>query len=210
MKKGLLLGLMLLLGAGVYSQSVVLDGNPASVRWNQVKTPSFNIIFPEGYEAQAQKIANTLEYIKVAESQTLSPTLPRKIPVVLNMYQSISNGLVGMGPWRSEFDLMPSPRPELQGTNDWDELLSTHEYRHMVQFHHSRQGFNKFVHFVFGQQALAGMGFAAVPRWFWEGDATLIETLHTESGRGRIPAFGRVYRTNFLEGKRYNYTKHHL
>ena len=210
MNKGLLVLVMVVLCRLAWGQDVVLETEPSSIRWSQIKTPSFQVIFPEGFDSQALRVANTLEALKDAETKTLSPSLPSRIPIVLHMYQSVSNGLVGMGPWRSELNMIPSPRADLQGLNSWQDLVTSHEFRHVVQFHHSRQGFNRLVYYLFGQQSQAGMAFAAVPRWFWEGDATLIETLHTPGGRGRIPAFGRVYRTNFLEGKRYDYNKQHL
>ena len=192
------------------AQQPVLSGNPGTVQWDQVQTPSFQVIYPSGYDRQALRIANMLEHLKEEEAETMSESLPQRIPIILNNFQAISNAFVTMGPWRSEFNMMPSPRPDLQGTNQWDELIAAHEYRHVVQFHHSRRGFNRLIYYVFGQQTQAGMAFAAVPRWFWEGDATLIETLYTPSGRGRIPAFSRIFRTNLIEHKRYDYNKQHL
>ncbi len=47
-------------------------------------------------------------------------------------------------------------------------MLSSHEYRHIVQFQRSITAFNKFFYYVFGQQAVAGLAFAAAPQWFWE------------------------------------------
>ncbi len=210
MRKGALFFLLVVLCSHAFAQAPVLNSNPGSVRWDQVITPSFKIIFPSGYDQQALRIANTLEHLKNAEAETMSDSPPKRIPIILNQYQSISNAFVTMGPWRSEFNLMPSPRPELLGTNTWDNLIAAHEYRHVVQFHHSRRGINRFLYYIFGQQTQAGMAFAAVPRWFWEGDATLTETLYSRSGRGRIPAFGRVFKTNLLEEKRYDYNKQHL
>jgi hypothetical protein len=211
MKKGGLLFLLLaFLCMEVQAQEPVLNSNPGNIRWKQVVTPSFQVIYPQDNENEAQRIANLLENLKEQEASTMSESMPRRIPVILNQYQSVSNAFVSMGPWRTEFNLMPSPRPDLLGTNQWDELIASHEYRHVVQFHHSRRGFNRLLYYIFGQQTQAGMAFAAVPRWFWEGDATLTETLYTPSGRGRIPAFGRVFRANLMEGRRYSYNKQHL
>jgi hypothetical protein len=50
----------------------------------------------------------------------------------------------------------------------------------------------------------------AAPPWFWEGDAVVTETAFTRAGRGRIPRFGVVFRTNLLEGRTFNYNKQHL
>jgi len=54
-----------------FSQSTtVLDNNP-NLKWKQVKTPNFNVIFPTGFEVQAMRMANTLEHIRIPESKTL-------------------------------------------------------------------------------------------------------------------------------------------
>ena len=60
------------------------------------------------------------------------------------------------------------------------------------------------------QQAVAGFAAAAAPQWFWEGDAVATETAFTHSGRGRIPNFNLLLRTNFLEGRTFRYNKAYL
>lgn len=193
-----------------FAQLPVLNNTPTSLRWNQIVTPSFRVIFPRGHEDHAMRVANTLEGIHVREARTLSTTLPPSIDIILQDFNAFSNGFISYGPRRGEFFTMPPQDPDLAGTNDWLDLLAVHEYRHVVQFHHSRQGFTRLLYYLFGQQTQAGTAFSAVPRWFWEGDATLIETLYTPSGRGRIPAFGRVFKANLLEGKQFTYNKQHL
>ena len=46
-----------------------------------------------------------------------------------------------------------------------------------------------------------------IPTWFLEGDAIDTETVFTQSGRGRIPHFSHLYRTNLLTRKQFSYTK---
>ena len=135
---------------------------------------------------------------------------PKRISVLLQNQSSISNGFVTLAPRRSEFFTMPAQDYNFTGNNDWLNLLASHEYRHIVQFQQSITGFNKLVYFVFGQQAVAGMAFVAAPQWFWEGDAVATETAFTHSGRGRIPNFDLLFRTNFLEGRTFNYHKQYL
>ncbi len=192
------------------AQTRVLDNNPASIKWSQINTPSFKIIFPKGLDDQAQRMANTLEHISAPVSKSLGNKKPKKLPIVLQNQNSISNGFVALGPRRSEFQTTPPQNYNFIGTNKWMDLLAVHEYRHVVQFSQSRTGWNKLFHFLFGQNTQAGMAFTAAPPWFWEGDATVTETVLTPSGRGRIPDFDRIFRTNLLEGKRFNYNKQHL
>lgn len=191
-----------------YSQEV-LDNLAPNVKWKQINTPNFKVIFPTDFESEAQRVANILETIHEPESESLG-TLPRKVPVILQNQNSAINGFVSLGPRRSELFTTSPQDYNFLGTNDWFTLLATHEYRHIVQNAHSRKGFTKVMSYAFGQFTQSAMANAAVPQWFWEGDATVMETAYTPSGRGRIPAFDRVFRANLLEGKRFDYHKQYL
>ncbi len=203
---------LLFLGSFFLAQaqySVVMETNAATVKWYQVNTPNFRVLYPKGFEIQAQRVANTLETIRTPESRTMG-TAPRKISVILQNQSAQSNGFVTVAPWRSEFYTMPTQNYNFAGTNDWLNELAVHEYRHMAQFQRSITGFNKFFYYLFGQQATAGFAFAAAPQWFWEGDAVAMETAYTPSGRGRIPQFDMLFRTNIMEGRTFNYHKQYL
>ena len=187
----------------------ILENNPPSLRWYQMRTPHFQVIFPAGFDSQALRMANTLEHIRVPESRSLgTPSVP--LPVILQNRSSISNGFVALGPRRSEFYTMSTQNYNFLGSNDWLNLLASHEYRHMAQYSHANRGFNRLIYRISGQEALAGMSFLAAPQWFWEGDAVATETAFTHSGRGRIPEFDLVFRTNLLERKDFGYNKQYL
>ncbi|HMG89127.1 MAG TPA: hypothetical protein VK589_03680 [Chryseolinea sp.] len=191
------------------SGQVVLENNPTSLKWQQVNTKNFRVLFPKGFDLQAQRVANTLEHIHTAESRTLG-SRPRKISVILQNQSSESNGFVSIQPRRSEFYTMPPQDYNFLGTNDWLDLLASHEYRHIVQYQHATRGFNRVIYYLFGSTGLSGMAQAAAPQWFWEGDAVATETAFTRSGRGRIPNFNLLFKTNFLEGRTFNYHKQYL
>lgn len=198
------------LGMHAYSQeSVTQQTSPASMRWYQINTTNFKILFPEGFADQAQRVANTMEHIQEPASTSLGAK-PGKISILLHNESSISNGFVTQAPRRSEFFAMPPQNYNFIGTNEWLNLLAVHEYRHIVQFKKSVTGINKGIYFLFGQLAQAGMSFVAMPQWFWEGDAVAIETAFTSSGRGRIPEFNLLMRTNYLEGREFGYHKQYL
>ncbi len=200
---------LLCAGKALGQTSTILETNRPSLKWYQLKTPGFRILYPAGFETQAQRVANTLETIRTPGSATMGRP-PRKISVILQNQSSLSNGFVTMAPRRSEFYTMPTQDYNFLGTNDWLNNLSVHEFRHMAQFERSITGFNKFFYYLFGQQVAAGMAFAAAPQWFWEGDAVASETAFTGSGRGRIPEFDLVFRTNLLENRTFNYHKQYL
>ncbi len=191
-----------------FSQTV-LSNNPPSIKWYQVNTPNFKVIYQKGFEVQAQRMANTLEHIHDPEARTLG-SKPKKISVILQNQSSISNAFVSVLPRRSEFYTMPAQDYNFTGTNDWLDLLASHEYRHVVQFQHAKRGFTKVCYYLFGNTTLAGLAQVSVPQWFWEGDAVATETAFTQSGRGRIPNFGLVFKTNVLEGRTFNYHKQYV
>lgn len=191
------------------SAQVILNNNPGSLKWQAINTEDFEVIFPEGFDEEGLRVANTLEYLYDPVSESMS-TKPRKISVILQNQNSISNGFVTLAPRRSEFFTTSPQDPDLLGSNDWLDLLSVHELRHVVQFDKSRKGFTKFVSTIWGQEAQSGMAFLSVPIWFWEGDAVVMESVLTPSGRGRIPNFDLVMRTRNLEKGAFNYHKQYL
>lgn len=205
---GILAFILIFSSSGISQSTTVLENNP-HLKWRQTNTSNFRIIFPKGFEAQAQRMANTLEHIRTPEAKSLGVE-PRKISVILQNQTTNSNGFVSITPRRSEFFAMPSQNYNFTGTLDWLDLLATHEYRHMVQFQHANRGFNRVLYYLFGANTLAAMSYIAVPQWFWEGDAVATETAFTSSGRGRIPNFDLLFRTNLQEGRVFNYNKQYL
>ncbi len=193
----------------LFAQNATLSSNPPSVRWERVITPYFNVVYPIGFEHEAQRTANLLETVYEPGALSLEK-FPKKTSVILQNQTTVSNGFVAWAPYRSEFNTFPSQNYQFVGNNDWLELLSFHEYRHMVQIQKSKVGFTKLINILFGQATTANLANLAAPRWFWEGDATIMETALTSSGRGRIPAFSLQMRSNFIEKKPFSYNKQYL
>lgn len=212
-KMPFLIGFLFFFNVSLYAQynqlQPVLSNNPSSLKWYQVNTPHFRVLFPKGFDGEAQRAANTLEHIHDPEARTMGDK-PVKITVVLQNQSSVSNAFVTVTPRHSEFYLMPTQNYNFSGTNDWLSLLASHEYRHVVQYQHAKRGFNKFVYYLFGGNAFSAMAYVGAPQWFWEGDAVATETAFTHSGRGRIPNFGLVFKTNLMEGRTFNYHKQYL
>lgn len=191
-----------------FSQQV-LENNPPAVKFYKINTPHFKVLYAKGFEEEAQRMANTLEHIYEPEARTMLAR-PGRISVVLQNQSSVSNGFVSLIPRRSEFYTMPPQDYNFLGTNDWLDQLATHEYRHVVQFQRANSGFNRLLYYAFGPATLAAMATSSVPQWVWEGDAVATETAFTHSGRGRIPNFGLLFRTNLQEGRVFNYNKQYL
>jgi hypothetical protein len=182
--------------------------NPSSLNWKKIESEHFEIIFTEEIAHKAQRVTHLLETAYLLVSKTLE-VAPKKISLILQNQSTESNGFVTLAPRRSEWYVTPAFDPELTNT-EWLKTLAIHEFRHVVQFQKTRQGFNQVFEILLGEigQAL-GVGLSAPP-WFLEGDAVGIETALSRGGRGRLPLFERDLRTLLLSGRDYDYDKAHL
>ncbi|GAA3986368.1 hypothetical protein [Hymenobacter antarcticus] len=206
MRRLLLPGLLgLLIGGSAHAQSLpVLSQNPPALRWQEVRTPHFRVLYTGGLDSAAQRTAARLEQLHQPNGATLGVS-PRPISVVMQNQTTVSNGFVTFLPRHAEFFTTPQQGFGL-GTVDWLDGLAVHELRHVGQFDKARQGVGRVLRPLLGDGAL-GVAAVGVPQWFFEGDAVGTETALTRSGRGRIPSFGVGLRANLLAGRRYSYQK---
>ncbi|NVO03666.1 MAG: hypothetical protein HXX09_13300 [Bacteroidetes bacterium] len=187
-----------------YSQYYDIGQDPASIKWKQIKTANFQIIFPDSFHQEANRLANLMEYTKSFDCNSLNSN-PKKISIILHTETVESNAMVVWAPKRMEFYSNP---PQNTYGQDWLEQLAIHEYRHVVQIEKLRKSFfSKCVNIVFGEQATGGILGVFVPQWFMEGDAVYAETALSKTGRGRLPDFYMELRTQWLSDKKYSYDK---
>lgn len=175
------------------------EQNPFSVKWRQINTSGFKIIYPSELETEAQRMAGTIRYIFPSVGRSLN-VRKTTIPIVFQNRGVIANGFVQLAPKKSEFNTTP---PQQFDSQDWLNNLAVHELRHAAQFDKLTSGrpypFPEEVYF-------AWMG-VSIPLWFFEGDAVSTETSLTHAGRGRQPSWIMPYRTALLQGKSYSYSK---
>ncbi|HKO81887.1 MAG TPA: hypothetical protein VJU78_15885, partial [Chitinophagaceae bacterium] len=181
-------------------------GTPPSVKWKQINTDSARIIFPGGLDSQAQRVASLIHYQAGQKPVALGGQL-KKINIVLQNQTTISNGYVGLGPFRSEFYLTPFQNNFEQGSLSWVDQLSIHEYRHVQQFNNFRNGLSKLMRGLFGEEGYSLAVNASIPDWFFEGDAVYNETVLSQQGRGRLPLFMNAYPALWQAGKKYSWMK---
>src|SRR6185369_14138265 len=74
-------------------ESSVTATNPASLKWYQINTPNFRLLYPKGFEVQAQRMANTFEAIREPEASSIG-SAPKKISLILQNQSSVSNAFV--------------------------------------------------------------------------------------------------------------------
>ncbi len=187
----------------VFTLSPVSAQYSPGIKWKVIETKHFKIIFPEELKRDAERIANTMEYIYKPIGKTLNST-PGKYPLLLINTTTTANGFVRLAPKESIWYHLP-PIGYDMGSGEWFNTLATHETRHMVQFNKSDIGFARLMHILFGEIGIGAMTVNSMPRWFEEGDAVTTETALTDWGRGRLPDFNKELRTILLENKRYSY-----
>lgn len=197
------LAFLFLLSQNADAQFFSSGQDPASVKWHQINSENFRIIFPVGYEQTAQYVMNTLEYARILDTITLHGD-PKKIPVVLHNQTSVSNAMVMWAPGRVEYYSIP---PQDSYGQEWFQQLAIHEYRHVIQLNKLNQGLTKVLTYLFGQQITGAVLGLYLPLWFIEGDAVSAETALSHTGRGRSPGFIRPLRTQILEKGAFSYDK---
>lgn len=196
--------LALLVSNQLHSQQ--FGGFPPSVKWMQINTDTARIIFPAAVDSQAQDIAAILHSILLQRPNSLGNHL-RKINIILHNNTTLANGYVALGPFRSEYYLIPGSDIFEFGANPWYKELAVHEFRHVQQYSNFNKGISKLGSIVFGQEGQALFNALVIPDWFWEGDAVHSETSLTTQGRGRTPYFFNGYKSLWREGRNYNWMK---
>jgi hypothetical protein len=204
MNKFLITGSLLIIANFVHAQQ--FGGNPPSIHWKQINTDTARIIFPLGMDSTAQRVSNIVHWLARNNPAPLGQQL-RKINIVLQTQTTIANGYVSLAPYRSEFNLTPDLNNFDLGSIGWPEALAVHEFRHVQQYNNFRVGISKAAYYLFGDEGLLVANNAAVPDWFYEGDAVYNETVTTNQGRGRLPFFMNEYKSLWLTNKNYKWMK---
>lgn len=181
-------------------------GNPGYMRWRQINTDTARIIFPEGFDPAARRVASFISQVSLRDQLSLGKKL-KKIDIVLQNQPVITNGYVSMGPFRSEFYTTPSPDNYDPSSLSWLTQLTVHEYRHVQQYNNFNNGLSAVMRKLFGQEGYALAVNAAVPNWFFEGDAVYSESLLAPHGRGTLPFFLKAFPSLWQSGKDYSWMK---
>ncbi len=196
---------IIFLAVSIYSSGQYYNNGKdrGTIKWQQIRSVNFNVIFPEGFEAQGERVAKLLEKSYEYTSVSLGHK-PKKVSVVLHTESSISNASLGWAPSRIDMYTVP---PQDCYSQDWFEQLAIHEFRHMVQLSKLESEMPKLLRFIFGEQAAALLTGLYLPFWFIEGDAVSAETGLGNSGRGRVPDFHKTIKAQLIEKGKYKYDK---
>ena len=187
----LLIALLCLYASLLSAQGIGL--HPPEVDWQQLRAEHVRVLFPRGYEQQARRAASLIDVLATEHNRSVGDRL-YDFDLVLQTPNMTINGYVGLAPFRSEFYVTPPQSFNLLSGSDWVDLLTIHEFRHVQQVSNERRGVTKLFSYLQGQTGWAVFGSIAIPNWFREGDAVVMETALTPLGRGRTPAFSRDLR----------------
>ena len=180
--------------------------NRASIKWRQVNTEAARVIYPTGQDSLANRVATLTGELAKNYRGTIGEKL-KKVDIVLQAENTLSNGYVGLGPYRSELYLTPPQNPFNLGANSWADQLAIHEFRHTQQYSNFNTGLSRLGTILGGQYGRAIANSMAVPNWFWEGDAVWNETVHTQQGRGRVPFFFNEFKSLDFGQKHFSWMK---
>ena len=181
----------LLLGGAAQAQFYPTGSNPARLRWQQVRPPHFQVVFPAGSDSLARVYARELERWRPVAGLSCGmlsgDVFKGRLPVILHGCTATANGSVSWAPRR--MDLFTMPDPVAPTPIPWARLLAIHEGRHAAQMQFGGKGVWRPWRILFGEMpagALAGVFPGPV---LLEGDAVVAETALTRSGRGRQADF---------------------
>lgn len=202
-KPSLLIFTLLFLIQAATAQYYDTGQDPASLKWKQIKTERFTVIFPESYGPYGIKYAKSLDeaYTRLL---SLFPDKKFNIPVVIHSYTVQSNGYVAWAPRRME--LYPTPEQNTIPLAP-EQQLAIHELAHVMQMESLNHGFSKVMSYLFGEQ-FTGIVSSFLPMWFLEGDAVFAESVLSPSGRGRTASFQKQLKALLVgNNKEYSFDK---
>jgi hypothetical protein len=203
---GFTLALILLVPQNVSAQYFVAGQDPGGIKWRQIQTDHFQILYPTDYETEGQRVAHIFEKVYNYSGVTLL-NHPRKITIILHAKSMKSNGFVAWSP--SRIELFPTPSQETYA-QEWIEQLATHELRHHVQIDKIETELPAIFKILLGEQAASIVIGAYLPFWFLEGDAVVTETALSPTGRGRVPSFTMELKAQADEKGIYSFDKAYL
>lgn len=185
-----------------------LTGNdPAALRWRQMETENFRLIFPKGEDSLARVYGTELEVarLRIARSSgyLIGQSYKGKMPVVLHSRYVLPNASVTWAPKRMDIFTVNDPYEPM--AMPWVRNLAIHEGRHAAQMQFGADRGNKALHWLFGEMAAGAFAGIYPGPAFLEGDAVVAETALSRSGRGRQASFLEYMRPAFDCGDRRDY-----
>lgn len=208
-KTALIFCLCLLSGQISNAQFYTAGDNPASVRWSEIETGNYRIIYPSGLDSLARTYGLELEKYRIPVGRTAGylpgEMIRVKMPVVLHAFNAQSNGSVAWAPKMMNLFTVPqSPDSEAM---PWKTMLAIHESRHVAQMQAGLTGCFRPFRYITGEMFNGLVAGLHSRMEMLEGDAVVAETALSMSGRGRTSDFMNYYMIAFDRGDFRNWEK---
>lgn len=191
--------LLALAGIKANAQFSLTGNDPAALRWRQMETENFRLIFPKGEDSLARVYGTELEQarLRIAGSSgyLIGQSYKAKMPVVLHSRYVLPNASVTWAPKRMDIFTVNDPYEPM--AMPWVRNLAIHEGRHAAQMQFGADRGNKALHWLFGEMAAGAFAGIYPGPAFLEGDAVVAETALSRSGRGRQASFLEYMRPAF-------------
>ena len=173
------------------AQFSLTGDDPAALRWRQMETENFRLIFPAGEDSLARVYGAELESARLRNARSsgflVGQSYRAKMPVVLHSRHVLPNASVTWAPKR--MDIFTVNDPYAPTAMPWVRNLAIHEGRHAAQMQFGAAGGLKPFHWFFGEMAAGAFAGVFPGPAFLEGDAVVAETALSRSGRGRQADF---------------------
>lgn len=190
------------------AQFYTLGDERGSLKWSEIETSTYRIVYPRGLDSLARVYARYLENSADAVGGSIgyrpNSAYKRKMPVILHTEAAYSNGMVTWAPRRME--LITNPEAYNPDVIPWAEDLAIHESRHVAQMQFAKEGF-RFWNVLTGELTSGALSALYPGPAFFEGDAVLAETSLSDAGRGRSGDFLEYMRASFAAGDYRDYWK---
>ncbi len=196
------LAFLLLLPFNAFAQFTLSGNEPGSLKWSEIETNTYRIIYPKGLDSLARSYAIELERavepVNYSSAFRINQSYRSKWPVVLHSYAAYSNGSVSWPPHRME--LYTSPDAYAPEALPWQRMLGIHESRHIAQMQYGAAYPFTGWKYLLGEFSSGALAALYCGSSFFEGDAVVAETALSNSGRGRSADFLEYMRVSFAEG----------
>ena len=102
--------LFICLSASISIRAQFMDygSDPARFKWNIVRLPHYNLVYPQGTDSMAYHYALYLENAYPHIQKTIGKPIKARFPVILHPANMQSNGMVSWAPRRMELITTPS------------------------------------------------------------------------------------------------------
>ena len=196
--------LLVLALTGIPSQAQIfsMGNDPGNVRWYQMTTENYRIVYPAGMDSLAGVYARRLEKYRNSVGATIgykpNQAYRKPMPVIIHPFTANSNGVVTWAPRR--MDLLTVPAASHPIPLPAEDHLVIHESRHVAQMQPGAGKPYRWLNILTGELWPGMMAGIYPGQAFLEGDAVIAETELTKSGRGRTSTFLGYYDICFAEG----------